>query len=73
MYELNDAELAKRGVTVLPRNLLEAIEAFDRDPLSEEVFGPELKASFVALKRQEWEDYHNSISQWEIDRYLTMF
>lgn len=73
MYVLNDAELAELGVTTLPRTLLEAVEAFDADPLMDEALGPELKKSFVQLKSEEWWDYHNEISLWEIDRYLTFF
>jgi glutamine synthetase len=73
MYLLDDDELERLGVETLPRTLLEAVEAFDADPLMEEVFGPELKKAFVELKSQEWWDYHNEISPWEIDKYLTFF
>lgn len=73
MYLLGDEELEQRGVETLPRTLLEAIEAFDADPLMEVAFGPELKRAYVELKTQEWWDYHNDVSQWEIDRYLTFF
>jgi glutamine synthetase len=24
------------------------------------------------VKTEEWESYHNSISQWELDRYLNV-
>ena len=60
-------------VKTLPRTLLEAVEAFDADPLMERVFGADLKAAYVDLKSKEWWDYHNHISDWEIDRYLTSF
>jgi glutamine synthetase len=73
MYLLSDAELADRQVKTLPRTLLEAVEAFDADPLMERVFGADLKAAYVDLKSKEWWDYHNHISSWEIDRYLTSF
>jgi glutamine synthetase len=73
MYVLSDDELAERGVKTLPRTLLEAVEAFDADPLMERIFGPDLKAAYVDLKSREWWDYHNHISSWEIDRYLTFF
>lgn len=73
MYRLSDADLAARGVKTLPRTLLEAIEALDADPLMEEILGPELKRSYVELKSQEWWEYHNSVSPWEINRYLTFF
>jgi glutamine synthetase len=73
MYLLDDSELDRLGVKTLPRTLLEAIEAFAADPLMEEVFGSELKNAYIELKSQEWWDYHNDISPWEIERYLTFF
>ena len=73
MYELGDDELRKRGVEELPRTLLEAIEAFDADPLSEQVMGSDLKKSYVELKSGEWWDYHNHVSDWEIATYLTRY
>lgn len=73
MYEQSDEQLADLGVTVLPRTLLEAVEAFDADPLGAEVLGGELKQSYVELKTQEWWEYHNTVSEWEYDRYLEFF
>lgn len=73
MYLLSDEELGGLGVRTLPRTLLEAVEAFDADPLMEGVLGPELKQAYVELKTQEWWDYHDEISPWEINRYLTFF
>ena len=34
LYELDEAELASRGIQYLPRNLEEAVEAFAADPSS---------------------------------------
>jgi glutamine synthetase len=73
MYLLSDDELDSLGVRTLPRTLLEAVEAFDADPLMERVLGPELKKAYVDLKTEEWWDYHDEISPWEVQRYLTFF
>ncbi|HTZ80072.1 MAG TPA: hypothetical protein VMC10_19330 [Stellaceae bacterium] len=73
MYELSEVELARRGVRSLPRTLLEAVEAFAADPLPKAVFGDALYRSFVDLKEREWWSFHNAISQWEYDNYLTKF
>ena len=73
MYELTDAQLTERGVKQLPRTLLEAIEAFAADSLGAEVMGEDLAKSFVDLKTAEWWDFHNSISTWELDSYLTKY
>ena len=73
MYELSDQELAARGIRQLPQTLLEAIAAFEQDDLGRRVMGEELYRSYIDLKTSEWWSYHNSISQWEIDQYLTKF
>jgi glutamine synthetase len=39
----------------------------------DDVFSPELKEGFIRYKRKEWTDYHNVVSEWEVDRYLEMF
>ncbi len=73
LYELSPAELSKAGVQELPRTLGEAVEAFEADPFVEKILGSELKNEFVRYKRAEWQEYHQSISQWEIDRYARLF
>ena len=73
MYELSDKELAELGIRQLPQTLLEAINAFEADDLGRRVMGDALFQSYVTLKKGEWWSYHNSISQWEVDQYLTKF
>lgn len=73
MYNYSDAEIAARNIQFLPQSLEEAIDAFEADPLSREVFGPRMFDTFVQFKRAEWRSYHNHVSDWEIERYLKMF
>ena len=73
LYELSPAELEKIGVQELPRTLAEAVDAFEADPFVEKIIGKELKDEFIRYKREEWTDYHQSVSQWEIDRYARLF
>ena len=72
-YTLTPEQLAERGITMLPRTLGEAIDAFAADPLSRRVFGDALVDSFVAYKREEWQSYHCTVSDWELKRYLEFF
>ncbi len=73
LYELSAAELEKIGVQELPRTLGEAVDAFEADPFVEQVLGTDLRNEFIKYKRAEWQDYHQSVSQWEIDRYARLF
>jgi glutamine synthetase len=73
MYLLSDDELAARGIPHLPTDLGEALDAFEADPLTREVFGADMHASFLDLKRAEFEGYTAHVSAWELDRYLEFF
>ncbi len=73
MYNYSDAEITEQGIEYLPRNLGEAVEAFEADPLAKEVFGEAMFNSFIEYKKGEWESYQNHVSAWEVDRYLKMF
>jgi glutamine synthetase len=72
LYELNRRQLQEEGVQLLPRTLLEAVNEFEADPLTDRVFGP-LKSVFVELKNKEWEEYHNIVTYWEREKYLKFF
>ncbi len=61
------------GAVRLPRTLLEAIDAFEEDPLVHEVLPAEFVSAYVGMKRDEWDDYHATVSAWERDKYLLAF
>ena len=73
MYDYTLDELTAKGIKSLPRTLGEAIEAFAADPLSKEVMGNTMYRTYINYKRQEWEEYHSHVSDWEIKRYLKFF
>ncbi len=73
LYELDEAQLAARGIQYLPRNLEEAVEAFAGDPFVERTLGPGLRNEFIACKTEEWRTYHQQVSQWEIDQYARLY
>jgi glutamine synthetase len=61
------------GAMRLPRNLLEAIEAFDGDPLTRQVFPGQFVDAYVEMKVREWDTYHAQVTDWERRTYLEMF
>nr|WP_183266060.1 type III glutamate--ammonia ligase [Acidocella aromatica] len=73
MYKATNEELERKGIRQLPHTLGEALDAFEADPLSEQVFGPEMKASWLEYKRDEWLSYMAHVSEWETKRYLEFF
>lgn len=73
LYELTEAERDERGIEFLPKNLMEAIDAFAADPFVVEALGQELRDEFITYKRQEWNAYHQNVTAWEIERYSHLF
>lgn len=73
LYDISEAERQARGIEFLPQTLQEAVAAFAADPLVEKALGKELRDEFITYKSQEWDAYHLSVSQWEIERYSYLF
>jgi glutamine synthetase len=73
MYLISDRERRKRKIEMLPKTLDEAVRAFRKDALSQEVFGEAMFDAWVDYKQQEWLSYLNHVSDWEIQRYLRFF
>ena len=73
IYKLSAAERREKGIDSLPVNLSDALDELERDSLVNQVLGGHIVNRYLAAKRQEWDDYRMSISQWEIDEYLRKY
>ena len=73
LYSLTDEESKKLGIKRLPRNLLQAIEALKKDKLAEKVMGSVMLNSYISYKNDEWERYHQAVTDWEIKEYLRLY
>lgn len=73
LYEVPKEELVRRGIHLLPTNLHEALIAFAKDKVIQDGLGADFASYYVAVKSEEWDEYHQSVSEWEIDRYLMTF
>ncbi len=57
----------------LPKDLGAAVNALARDTVLMDAVGVAFCQQFMALKRQEWLDYNQSVSNWELQRYAAAF
>ena len=73
LYEWSPQQLKKAGVSLLPQNLGEALDAFAADKVLRAALGEALSAEFLSLKRMEWIEYSRHVSDWETSRYLEFF
>jgi glutamine synthetase len=70
--QLDDArDHAPRGSQVLlPQDLREAVEKFERSELVRETLGERLCEWYVRNKRREWDEYRHTVTEFERRRYL---
>ena len=73
LYTMTDEEFEELGIRRLPRNLAVATDALRDDDLAERVMGPVMRNSYIAYKVDEWERYHQEVTDWEVREYLRLY
>jgi len=72
LYHLTQEQRRERGIVSLPETLGEAIDELAVSELARKALGPHIFDRYVELKRGEWDDYRVQLSQWELDKYLSV-
>jgi glutamine synthetase len=77
LYTLSDEEVAARGIVAMPPTLLHAADSLVGDQVVREALGPVPGGDYIdyyaKVKRDEFRDYHSIVSDWEVERYLTLY
>jgi glutamine synthetase len=77
LYAIPYDELTKRGLETLPTNLLVATLELEQDDVLRKALGRGRDEDYVdyviRVKRDEWNRYHEQVTPWEINEYLTRF
>ncbi len=73
LYEVPERELRQRNIHFLPSTLREACDWLEGDEVLREALGAEYADYYIDCKREEWRDYHQSVTDWERDRYLPIY
>jgi glutamine synthetase len=69
LYQVSAEELKRRSIPRIPRTLLEAVDAFEADPIVDNVLGSKLKREWIELKTSEWNEYHQIVTDIEHQHY----
>ncbi|MCV7282164.1 glutamate--ammonia ligase [Mycolicibacterium flavescens] len=71
--EMTELASERDEIERLPRTLLEAVEAFEEDELTHEVFSEDFIKDYTATKRDEWEKDHLPVGDAERTDHLVYF
>jgi glutamine synthetase len=72
IYQMSEAERKNTGVDSLPANLGEAIAETQKSDVVRRALGDHVFERFIALKKQEWDDYRIQVTQYEIEKFLPL-
>ena len=76
LFDLHPDEMAKRGIPAMPPTLLHAVENLAKDSILREALGTGPKGDYIdyfcQTKAEEFQAWHSVVSDWEVDRYLTL-
>jgi len=70
LYEVEESDLAERGIRVLPMSLREALGELEKDEILTLALGRDFTNYYVQVKSEEWRQYQRTVSNWEMERYL---
>jgi len=77
LYTLNERELKRRKIDLLPANLLDATRHLEKDKVIRAALGntgtEDYVDYYVKTKQDEWHAYHEQVTPWEVKNYLTLF
>src|SRR3954447_5063037 len=77
LHELSQDELNDLGVETLPATLLDAARELEKDDVLRDALGHTGREDYIdyfaRIKKAEFKQAHEQITQWELDRYLQLY
>jgi glutamine synthetase len=77
LHVLPAEEVAARGIRTLPPTLLHAMDELVADDVLRAALGKTPDGDYIdyyaKVKREEFHAWHSVVSDWEVERYLTLF
>ena len=72
IYALSEMEKEKHDIGQLPESLGHALSFMNESALLKETLGEHIFKNFLHVKRQQWNEYRTQVTQWELDKYLSI-
>lgn len=63
-------KVATESNKVLPTTLEDAIQAFEADKFIQKVLGEHIVNGYLEVKKEEWNQYCQEVTRWEVKKYL---
>lgn len=72
IFEMTPKEREEAGIGCLPQDLHEAINVAEASEMLKKALGDHVHEYFIRNKRAEWDAYKAQVSEYELERYLSV-
>ena len=72
LFKVSDLERKRMKIAYLPGSLEEALKNFSSSKFMKTVIGEDLFPKLIEAKQKEWDDYKQTVTEWEIKRYMDL-
>ena len=73
IYHMTAEEKSRRNIKSLPKNMGEAIVAFEKSKIMKEALGAHCYEHYLEAKKIEWAKYCGQVHEWERENYLMLY
>ena len=73
IFAMSAEEKEAKNIEAVPDSLDEAMEEFEKDAFIQQILGEHIAKKYLAVKKQEWAEYREQITDWETKKYLNQF
>lgn len=70
LFSLDEDTIKEMGIIHLPETLHEAVGEFKNSKIIRETLGEHIFSKYLEAKEKEWKEYHTSITEYELKKYL---
>ncbi|MFQ5977452.1 MAG: glutamine synthetase family protein [Candidatus Heimdallarchaeota archaeon] len=70
IYKMSENERVKRGISVLPGNLRDALKELSTDICLQDGLGQRFFKKYLEIKGKEWREFSTAVHEWERKKYL---
>ena len=70
LFSLDEDTIHKMGILHLPETLHEAVGEFKKSSIIKDTLGNHIFTKYLEAKEKEWKEYHTSVSEYELKKYL---
>ena len=70
VYEMTEEERKRRGIGILPPDLLQAIHLTENSDVVRRALGDHLFTAFIRNRKIEWDQFRAQVTEYEIEKYL---